>query len=155
MKNGVRFFNMVYTYKKNDAGLYVCEICGVTKKNQNTMHYHRKRHEGKKEHACELCNESFYQKIELQNHIAIQHTKEEPKHSCPFACTHRFHTKGQCQIHIMRTHLQDFTKQYLQETDTFSCTACNKQCNSRASILYHLFTHAKADTRYTDLCKDL
>jgi uncharacterized C2H2 Zn-finger protein len=149
---------MVFEYKKNDSGLYVCGICGETKEKQNTMHYHMKRHEGTKSHKCEHCLESFYQKIELTNHIKIIHKKEGPSIHCP-SCDAAFHTKAQCSIHVARLHLQDYTKKSMQPnadaTKTYTCLICNKICNSHPSILYHMIVHAKTDALYMDLLKNL
>jgi len=150
---------MVFEYKKNESGLYVCGICGETKEKQNTMHYHMKRHEGTKSHKCEHCPESFYQKIELKNHVNIVHKKQEPSIQCPFSCKAAFHTKAQCSIHVARTHLQDYTKKSMQANNdtekTYTCLVCNKICNSHPSILYHMILHAKTDTLYMDTLKNL
>jgi hypothetical protein len=150
--------HMTFEYNKNENGLYVCKVCGATKEKQNTMHYHMKRHEGIKSHQCQHCTESFYQKIELTNHIKIIHNKEEPSIQCPFTCNYSFHTKAQCSIHIARTHLSQYSKTSMQhntETKTYTCLLCNKIFKSHPSILYHMTFHAKSDSLYKDILKSL
>jgi len=152
---------MVFEYKKNNEGLYVCSICGVTKEKQNTMHYHMKRHEGTKSHQCEHCDHSFYQKIELENHIKIIHKKEEPSIRCSFDCKSAFHTKAQCRIHIARSHLHEYTAKSMHvqvnegAAKTYTCLLCSKICKSHPSALYHVINHARSDPLYSDALKHL
>ena len=76
--------NMVFEYKKNDDGHYVCGVCNVIKKNQNTMHYHLKRHEGTMSYECDKCDMKFYQKYTLDTHTKLVHEKKEASIKCPF-----------------------------------------------------------------------
>ena len=151
---------MVFEYKKNENNKYVCSVCGAIKDKQNTMHYHMKRHEGTKAHECNQCDQSFYQKIELDNHVKIIHEKEEASIQCPFNCKCAFHTKAQCRIHLARTHLQEYTKKSCElHTSTskniYTCLICNKECNSHPSILYHIIGHAKTDPVYSTMLQSL
>ncbi len=138
--------NMVFEYKKNDDGHYVCGVCNVIKKNQNTMHYHLKRHEGTMSYECDKCDMKFYQKYTLDTHTKLVHEKKEPSIKCPFdTCNETFHKKEYCRIHIARNHLKKELEKWIvkNETNTYTCGECHKECKSYPSILYHVMDHAK------------
>jgi hypothetical protein len=138
---------MVFEYKKNEAGLYVCDICGVTKAKQNTMHYHLQRHEGTLAYECKDCDQKFFQKYALDNHIKITHKKAEPTIKCAFdGCTEAFHKKEYYRVHIARNHLKDTLEPWILKKDDsklYTCGCCKKECKSYPAILYHVMDHAK------------
>jgi uncharacterized Zn-finger protein len=138
---------MVFEYKKNEAGHYVCGICNVVKEKQNTMHYHLQRHEGKMAYDCKDCQKKFYQKYALDDHIKMHHSEKEPSIKCPFEnCTEAFHKKEYCRVHMARTHLKEFLEPWINkmaDSKLFSCGYCKKECKSYPAILYHVMDHAK------------
>lgn len=138
---------MVFEYKKNDAGQYVCGVCGVVKDKQNTMHYHLQRHEGTLSYECKDCDQKFFQKYGLDNHIKLVHAKKEPTLKCPFpSCNEIFHKKEYCRVHIARNHVTDLIKPWIlkkEDSKIYTCDCCKKECKSYPSILYHVMDHAK------------
>ena len=140
---------MPFTYIKNDNGEFVCPHpgCGVIKKNQNTMHYHMKKHEEQLNHICKTCKKGFLQKQTLDLHIRAKHpellkdTNTEKKFKCPFDdCDFAALTKGNCIIHCLRVHFQDEINNIMvkdEETKMIYCNECNKEFSSSCGFYYH------------------
>lgn len=128
---------MTYTYQKNAAGEFVCAICQATKKNQNTMHYHMKSHEGHLPFECPTCKKEFLHAQTLAVHIAARHSNEATGLKCPL-CPHKTLTKANRIIHFMRKHCTEEIAA-LKATD-YGCPSCSKACNSNTAFLYHLST---------------
>ncbi len=129
---------MTYTYTKNAAGEYVCPICQATKKNQNTMHYHLKKHEGHLPFECPTCKKEFLHSQTLAVHIAAKHSKEEAAAlKCP-CCPYKTQTKSNRIIHFMRKHCAEDVEKLGPKDNT--CPTCAKVCNSSTALLYHLST---------------
>jgi hypothetical protein len=137
---------MPYKYIKNDEGNFVCPDCGVTKKNQNTMHYHMKKHEEQLDFVCKHCNKAFLQKQTLDLHIRSKHSDladstDDKKYKCPFDnCDFTALTKGNCVIHCLRVHFQEEIKKILSvdnATKTYYCNECGNDFNSSSSFYYH------------------
>jgi hypothetical protein len=140
--------SMTLKYIKNEDGHFVCPDCGITKKNQNTMHYHMKKHEDQLNHVCKSCKKGFLQKQTLDLHIRSKHpellkdSKEETKKfTCPHdSCDFSALTKGNCLIHYLRVHCQDEIKNIMinnSDTKTFTCNECNDEFNSSSAFYYH------------------
>ena len=128
----------MYIYQKNAAGDYVCSVCQVTKKNQNTMHYHMKTHEGHLPFECTTCKKEFLHAQTLAVHIAARHSKQEAAAlKCPL-CPHKTLTKANRIIHFMRKHCGPEV-QALKAAD-YTCPTCTKTCKSSTAFLYHLST---------------
>lgn len=125
---------MTYTYQKNAAGDYVCGICQATKKNQNTMHYHLKTHEGHLPFHCTTCKKEFLHSQTLALHVAARHSNEAGL-KCPL-CPHKTLTKANRIIHFLRKHCEE---EFISlKADSLTCPACRKSCNSSTAFLYHL-----------------
>jgi hypothetical protein len=129
---------MPYTYQKDTEGNYVCTICQEVKKNQNTMHYHMKNHEGHLPFQCKTCKKEFLHSQTLALHIAARHSKEQAAHlKCP-CCPYKTLTRANRIIHFMRKHCEEELKQF--STGGLTCPTCNKVCNSNTAFLYHVAT---------------
>jgi hypothetical protein len=138
---------MTYTYIKNENGEYVCPDCGITKKNQNTMHYHMKRHEEQLSYICKLCKKGFLQKQTLDLHLRAKHpdisddNNAEKKFKCPFDdCNFAALTKGNCIIHCLRIHFQEEIDNIMiknNETKMIYCNECSKGFSSSCAFYYH------------------
>ena len=131
---------MGFTYQKNAAGEFVCPHCNAVKKNQNTMHYHLKKHDGQLPHACKHCDKRFLQAQTLANHIAARHSDiERAALPCP-CCEFTTVTKSNRIIHFVRKHCQEALKDSFMMTDEghFTCTACSKVCKSSTAFHYHV-----------------
>lgn len=149
---------MVYEYKKNNDGHYVCTVCSEVKINQNTMHYHMKKHEGKQSYACKSCDKKFYQKYALDDHVKLTHSKEPiVEIKCPFPdCDLSFVKKEHCRIHIARNHLKKALEPLIEkkkDSKVHCCVPCKKDFNSYPAILYHAMDHMKDNDEYKDMLK--
>jgi len=135
---------MPITYTKNADGHYVCPHCNVIKKNQNTMHYHMKKHLQELDHVCTVCHKGFLQKQTLDLHMRSKHPEvreEERKYECPIGgCEFKALTKGNCIIHCFRVHFREEMEQgMIHDTDarTFTCNHCDKEFTSSCAFYYH------------------
>jgi len=126
---------MPYAYEKNAEGLFVCTICKETKKNQNTMHYHMKTHEGHLPFKCQTCKKEFLHSQTLALHISARHSKKDANYvTCP-CCPFKSLTKSNRVVHFMRRHCEEEVKQFSKNGLTCSC---EKVCNSNTAFLYHI-----------------
>ncbi len=140
-----------YTYQKNDKKEYFCVTCKFTTPNQNTMHYHYKTHDEKKEYECDKCNKSFTAKQTLDNHIRAKHTKEKELWECT-KCDFKNLTKGNCRIHYVRMHCKSKVEKILDETDNgFACKTCNKTYKGATSFYYHAYDCLQIKKNYCEL----
>ena len=132
---------MPIKYTKNEQGEFVCPHCETTTKNQNTMHYHMKRHMNDMKYECKHCDKVFLQKQSLVVHMRFKHTDElTDAYQCPFDCDFTSPVKGNCVIHIIRVHFQDELKQIMfpqADTKTILCGGCNEEFKSNSSFIYH------------------
>ena len=129
---------MPYAYQKNAAGEFVCTICSEVKKNQNTMHYHMKKHEGHLPFSCPTCKKEFLHAQTLAVHVAAKHSKEDAAAlKCP-CCPYKTLTKANRILHFMRKHCGEEVERLAIKDAT--CPTCQKVCNSGAALLYHLST---------------
>jgi hypothetical protein len=140
--------SMPLKYTKNEDGNFVCPDCGVVKKNQNTMHYHMKKHEEQLSHICKACKKGFLQKQTLDLHMRSKHpelmkdtSSDDKKFKCPFDnCDFSALTKGNCIIHCLRVHFQDEINNIMikdNETKTICCNECDKEFSSSCAFYYH------------------
>ena len=149
---------MPYDYKKNNDGHYVCTVCAEVKVNQNTMHYHMKKHEGKQSYACKSCDKKFYQKYALDDHVKLNHSITPiVEIKCPFTdCELSFIKKEHCRIHIARNHLKKSLDPLIEkkkDSKIHCCVPCKRDFNSYPAILYHAMDHMKNDPLYKDILK--
>lgn len=147
--NDTRTSSMPLKYIKNEDGNFVCPDCGITKKNQNTMHYHMKKHEEQLTHICKACKKGFLQKQTLDLHMRSKHPElikdsantTDKKFKCPFDnCEFSALTKGNCVIHCLRVHFQDEIKNMMivnNDTKTIECNECATEFNSSCAFYYH------------------
>ena len=129
---------MISKYIKNKNGEFVCPSCSVVKKNQNTMFYHMKKHEGKLPFVCNICSKDFIQKSSLELHKLSKHTNEKDSdefYACPHTnCSFKSLTKANTRIHIIRKHFNDEIEEI---EDELYCLCCKKQYQSLTAFLYH------------------
>jgi uncharacterized Zn-finger protein len=149
---------MVYDYKKNEAGNYVCTICSEVKEKQNTMHYHMKKHEGALTYECKSCDKKFYQKYSLDEHTRLNHSSGPISEiQCPFeGCNLAFVKKEYCRIHIARNHVKKTLEPFIEkkkDSKVHCCIPCKKDFNSYPAILYHAMDHIKEDSEFKDKLK--
>jgi len=132
---------MTYIYTKNAEGLFVCPHCNVTKKNQNTMHYHMKTHETRLPYECSSCKKGFLHASTLELHKRAQHSKEDEKlmkcnvPGCEFKGTL---TKANLLIHFIRRHCAKEAQAALDVCEAgHMCRICGKNAKSLTAFHYH------------------
>jgi hypothetical protein len=128
-------------YLKNDEGLFVCPDCGETKKRQNTMFYHMKKHRGDLDYACKEagCDKAFIQKSGLEQHMMQVHRKETAaRWACP-CCPHTCTMKPNMLIHIGRKHGNGWIPD-AESKEACVCSSCSKELNSATAYYYHAVT---------------
>ena len=132
------------TYLRNEADEYVCPDCGITKKNQNTMHYHMKTHLGILPNTCQYCAKSFLQKQQLTTHLTTNAGKagntetDGTQYECPFeGCEFHSPDKGNCRTHCMRTHVAEETAALLERGEDITCKQCSNVFKSLGLFYYH------------------
>lgn len=138
---------MPYEYIKNAQGEYVCPRCGATERNQNTMHYHLKRHEGRLPHVCPHCRKEFVQRGSLLVHLQARHATRTAQKGfqCP-CCDQSCASKDARAVHFLRKHCRDAVAAATVaaavegSTDCYTCQACGKLNNSSKAFLSHLAT---------------
>ena len=136
---------MSLKYQKNAEGHFICSHCPYTAKNQSTMHYHLKKHDGALPHACKHCNQKFLQKSLLDLHTSARH---------PNACGHcnhkEFEYKAQLDTHIVTTHTNVVAKD-VKEKFKCPCNSCGYEDLRKGNRLIHFIrVHLK---EYTDSLK--
>ena len=125
-----------YVYTKNEKGEFICPHCDETKKRQNTMFYHMKKHAGDFTHSCTICSKGFIQKSGLVQHMAQIHpesTTDKLSWNCP-CCEHTCPIKSNLLIHIARRHGSGWIP---SATGACTCTGCNKAYSSATAYYYH------------------
>jgi KRAB domain-containing zinc finger protein len=131
---------MASKYIRNESGHFVCPNCEVVKKNQNTMYYHMKKHEGKLPFECDICKKDFVQKSSLEVHKLSKHKtvkKEVEMFKCVFVnCDFKSITKANRRIHCLRKHFHDEVSEIMDDNN--NCSNCNKTFLSQTAFYYHV-----------------
>lgn len=133
---------MVYTYNKNSDGHYTCNQCNKICINQNTMHYHMKKHEDTLPFECTICNKQFLHASTLNFHKRIHnHEEQDREYKCPAKdCSFKGAlTKANLLIHYVRKHCDDSINKHLNKKDNsiYNCTLCDKDMKSLTAFHYH------------------
>ncbi|XP_028267992.1 transcription factor E4F1 isoform X2 [Parambassis ranga] len=85
------------TYKVNQEGRYLCQLCEKTFKTSNILKTHMKTHSDQKNFTCDLCDTSFRTKGSLIRHNR-RHTDERP-YRCTL-CGQSFRESGALTRHL-------------------------------------------------------
>jgi hypothetical protein len=133
-------------YNTTESGEYICHHCQFTAKNQSTMHYHLKKHEGPLPHPCKHCSARFMQKSLLELHIRSRHSETLEKKDtfkCPCeGCHYEDIRKGNRLIHFVRVHMKDLSDTLKTKTDQEGCVTECKCCNKGFKNLTQFYYHA-------------
>lgn len=136
------------TYKRDEAGLYVCQYCDVSYEKQNAMHYHLKKHMGLYPHKCKHCDKQFLQKKQLDLHVEAKHPSTlvtVTTYGCP-SCEFNTKQKGNLHIHFMRIHCKDMC---CVVDKPKSCKKCQAEFANGTSYYYHAFTCTPPHSKHT------
>jgi len=132
-------------YIRNEIGEFICPHCQIIEKNQSTMHYHMKKHEGGLPHECKHCKHRFLHLGILNLHLAAKHADkekdlEQERFKCPHdCCEFSSLTKANRRVHYFRVHMKDIIAKNIEKNDDkYTCKACNKELNSQTSMYYHI-----------------
>jgi hypothetical protein len=154
---------MTLKYVRNEDGHFVCPTCGITKENQNTMHYHMKKHENSLPFLCKFCKKGFLQKQTLDFHIRSKHADQlsdktvgsDCSFECPFTdCEFCAKTRGNLRTHCIRSHFQDDADKLMlidETNDEICCVECEHSFKSKTAFYYHCLECIdipKTDKRY-------
>ena len=145
-------------YIKNDDGEFVCPSCDIVKKNQNTMYYHMKKHEGKLQFECDICKKDFSQKSSLELHKISKHQNQpkEDMYVCVFEdCESESLTKANRRIHCLRKHYKEEVAAILDTTSCTNCTSCKESFQSLTAFYYHAADCIRVTGTKLDLLKQI
>ncbi|KAG5896098.1 hypothetical protein JTB14_006887 [Gonioctena quinquepunctata] len=104
-----------------------CDICGERLSNQNTLRYHKRKHEGHKQHICDICSKTFSRREILKVHMRV-HTGEKP-YKCQYC------DKGFTQMSHMRAH-----ERIHKGGGPYTCKVCGKGYITKDVMDYHIKT---------------
>ena len=132
---------MVFTYARDEDGLYICPHCGDKKRLPSTMNMHRRKCEGDLGHECSSCDYKCLSRGRLELHIAAKHPQAGGKKiallKCPIdGCTFQTLAAGNRLIHFVRKHCSAEVAHILDE-DGMTCKACDKEFQSNTAFQYH------------------
>ncbi|KAL0819590.1 hypothetical protein ABMA28_007678 [Loxostege sticticalis] len=137
---------------------YICTTCGYSTFTAEVLKRHRLTHVKDKPHRCEICGQSYIQRLQLQRHL-----ERHVSNTCS-TCGQKFNTKARLIIHE-RTHLglirlvcpydtcPNSKKEFSNELSLhnhiqghlsqkrFPCEVCGKQYFSEVNMRRHLSTH--------------
>ncbi|KAL5281400.1 hypothetical protein ACFFRR_005040 [Megaselia abdita] len=106
--------------------LIICEECGKTFKNMNSLKKHRYKHTGEQlPFECEECHKRYITKHKLKEHM-MRHAGIK-NFVCPY-CNMRKTTR-----HELKTHINYHTKE-----KQYSCNFCNYIGNSSGNLSRHV-----------------
>ncbi|XP_006815942.2 uncharacterized protein LOC102808521 [Saccoglossus kowalevskii] len=115
---------------------YLCDICGKSFGDKNTLGHHKKIHSGTRDYHCTSCTRSFYASSALKKHMRT-HTGEKP-----FSCT--VCLKSFSRADNLRSHMKihssaadgtsTSTRKQSDATKLFHCSICT-QAFTRAALL--------------------
>ena len=143
-------------YIRNEDGEFICPSCDIIKKNQNTMYYHMKKHEGKLPYECDICKKDFNQKSALELHKIARHMNKpkEEMFTCVFEdCTSESLTKSNRRIHCLRKHFKEEIDSILDKEHSTLCTSCKIEFKSLTAFYYHAADCIKVPTQKAELLK--
>jgi len=101
-----------------------CPVCGKKFNDKGYLSSHLKIHRNAKEYKCEWCEKSFNQRVAYNMHVRI-HTGHKP-HKCPI-CPKAFSRKM-----LLRQHLRTHTGER-----PYKCEICGKAFADRSNMLLH------------------
>ncbi|XP_021961380.1 zinc finger protein OZF [Folsomia candida] len=123
------------------------EKCPHCKKAFFDRHYftdHVAPHEGRKNHACLICNQKFAHKTDMTRHLFVHMSGEERaevrqgwRHGCYF-CSKRFKAPSKLSRHLLV---------HTTEKVGGRCHTCRKSFTSKDSLTNHRFSHLSEDEK--------
>nr|CAH7757645.1 unnamed protein product [Callosobruchus chinensis] len=125
-KNMESLRSHIYREHQNRSG-WVCEECGAKFRSRYFLLLHKaKIHTGERKFKCETCGKAFFTKHFLMKHDRMTHKKLRP-HVCEFCGT------GFSSPYALKTHKRQHTNE-----KPFVCDQCSEGFRQRVSLRSHL-----------------
>ena len=128
-----------------------CDKCPYKTTDSNKLKTHLEKHTAK--FRCETCNEEFFTRQKLNEHIKTHHNKNttqstENVNTCRH-CNKKFENHASLMQHIKSKHElltlpvghPDRARQ--QNCEVFECPHCPAKCKTRTDLNLHMITHNK------------
>ncbi|KAK7085140.1 hypothetical protein SK128_000585 [Halocaridina rubra] len=125
-----------YLYERENSACKFLACCS----RKSILARHNLTHSGKKEHICDVCGRSFYQKCDVVCHMRT-HTGERP-FVCK-VCNRSFGHRAHLYAHI-RTH---------SRKRSFCCDMCGSTFSSKYSLSTHLLIHTGEKPHNCGICE--
>lgn len=119
---------------------HVCDLCGKTVYNKDTLKYHKLSHDKvNSPYQCGVCSAVLASPASLTNHLK-SHTGKK-KHSCDI-CGKRF---------VFTTELHNHRRSHTGERP-FQCFECGKCLKTQSALRDHSLVHTKDKSRPCQTC---
>ena len=119
-----------------------CDECQKQFLSNQSLHYHKLvQHtvDVEKSHSCNICDQTFLAKVNLENHIKFKHS-DVRKIECT-KCDAKFKQKKNLNAHVLRVHGTNSRKEdYWQdlEKETFKCVHCGTIFARNTDLKVHI-----------------
>ena len=156
--------------KGHNSNVHVCCVCGLvcsTKFNlrrhileqddcfQNTIDkFSKSSVEAKKEFACTLCENSYKQERNLDEHIKKNHgSSDNSKFPCK-VCGYKFTFDYNLKVHMTEQHgITEFDDCVIsKEAKMFACPICGVVFQRNSNLKAHELTHTNQEKFKCDMC---
>ncbi|KAH8419163.1 hypothetical protein KR222_007146, partial [Zaprionus bogoriensis] len=125
---------------KQEAAIYICELCGTHANNKVSFERHIRKHTGERPFPCKECTARFLSAGELRAH-ELKHTGERP-FPCRF-CDRRYVSyMGRLKHERMHTNERPFV-----------CAECGKAFTDAYILKNHMLVHTGERLFRCDLCE--
>ena len=113
---------------------------GELQKHLNSVHEGVKIHTSLRKHACDKCNQRFFDAWSLKRHVSVVHEEKE-RCTCKI-CEKSFKYKTQLNRHVT----------YVHEGKKFQCHECGKGLASKSSLKIHIVSHYGVKYHHCHIC---
>lgn len=123
---------------------HICDKCGYTCIEKDTLTVHYRMHTGVKDYKCDLCDYACSSSSALISHKKYNHIKTK-EFECEYDnCSYKCITSSSMKLHE-KTHTGQ--KDYICDIEN-----CNYTCTNNANLKRHQMTHSKIKKYKCDLC---
>ncbi|CAH1775475.1 unnamed protein product [Owenia fusiformis] len=105
---------------------HMCDICGKTVGNKQSLQLHKEVHKGIKKKMCPHCGKYFARACQLKQHVVHRHSSDRPFH-CKF-CDAKFPLKYELNRHMQRH----------TDTPQFLCPTCGSKFFEKVKLNNHV-----------------
>ena len=93
----------VYRQHEQASKTERCSYCGRAFLHHSSLLRHIKAHQGIYKHKCDICQQGFAEKFQLDAHVAAKHGSGDFLFTCPL-CNMGFNYKGNMTAHVKKVH---------------------------------------------------